>query len=72
MARHYVSYYIQSSGQPVSGEEQHTSKKAAIARARMLRDALYLRSGGKAEAQAEDGEILYQWLEHAEGGYRSI
>jgi hypothetical protein len=75
----YVSYYVASTGQPVSGLQGHTSKRAAISRARALRSSLVLRSGGEAVAErrnstgepTSDPPLLYEWYEHAEGGYRT-
>ena len=42
----YVSYYVASTGQPVTDRRAHNSKRAAISRARALRSSLVLRSLG--------------------------
>ena len=65
----YYSAYIQANGQPRNGYAEHTSKRAARARARELRDSLPLGSGGRAYAGEIDGELLCSWWEHIEGGY---
>ena len=70
----YAAYYITSNGQPANGYTTYTSKRAAIAQARRYRDNLISRSGGHAIAinvddYARDGSHLYDWYEHAEGGY---
>ena len=74
----YVSYYIESNGQPVNGLKTHSSKRAAISRACALRSSLVLRSGGTAVAEVAstdedraDPLLLYAWYEHIEGGYRT-
>lgn len=71
----YVAWYTPSSGQPAAACETYTTKRAAIAAARRMRDGLYLRSGGRAEActisdGTRDPVVLWGWYEHAEGGYR--
>lgn len=70
----YAAYYITSSGQPQNGYQEYTSKAAAIAQARRYRDNLISRGGGEAIAiniddYARDGSLLYDWYEHAGGGY---
>lgn len=78
----YASYYYSSNGQPRNGYNEHTSKREAIASARvMARQNLILNSGGRAVAVrldlSPDGEEfheepIYMWIEHIEGGYRAI
>ena len=77
-AAKYLSAYKSSSGQPTNGVEYHTSKRAAIARARSLRECLICGSGGEAFAETvvanwleEQPVCLYSWTEWAEGGRRS-
>ena len=71
----YASFYVSSNGQPVNGYATHTSKRAAIARARQLKANLILNSGGHATAIALDGgetredTTVYDWYEHINGGY---
>ena len=59
----YFSGYKESNGQPENGYQEHTNKRAAIARARELRTWLPDRSGGRAYAYAirtagVDGECI--------------
>ena len=74
----YASAYRSSNGQPLNGYTEHTSKRAAIAAAKANRAALLLRSGGKAYAwrlnewQDEEATSIYEWYEHAEGGFRTV
>ena len=68
----YASWYVQSSGQPVNGFELHTSKAAAIKRARWLRGSLPKYCGGRAVAEVvsdTESRRIYSWYEYAEGGY---
>ena len=70
----YESYYISSSGQPANGVQRHRSKQAAIVSAKaMARQCLPQGSGGRAVAwDTERDTIIYEWLEHIEGGYRTV
>lgn len=75
----YASYYIASTGQPHNGYQEHTSKRAAIARAKDLRANLLQCSGGHTRAIVVNphndpwhGETLYDWYEHINGGYQSV
>jgi hypothetical protein len=74
----YLVGYISSNGQPVNGYTTHTNKRKAIAQAMRFRaDALIANSGGKAFVEIDHGpelehERVWEWYEHAEGGYRTI
>ena len=75
-ANRYYAEYTTSNGQPANGYVEFPSKRAAIAQARLYRGALIQGAGGKATAgRCDDSgmshDLLWQWYEHFEGGFRT-
>lgn len=75
MPNTYYSEYRTAPGQPANGYEEHTSKRAAIKRARALKANLPRGGRGTATAGRVDrsgmsNDVIYRWFEHPERGYR--